>query len=255
MSSKEAVHGSVSPFLSAVAQYRYSAVSRRRNCAVKAVAPGQYHKEISAKLQEEAKNLEQKYADNVESIFIEFYNRLIREWQMPDKPLVVELLRFKSEEEIKHFQVQLPDEWFRWADECYCWRKGNYFYLLKTKDSAETLAKQNPDQWDTVDKIKEHVIHITIPVKDIYGFSANGAFHHSVRTVGSGNITYTGVSVNGIGFGEIKQDPTFVLPDVKDTRYITLFYYAGESHTELQTLYLGGESIETLTRILPEYKR
>ena len=195
-----------------------------------------------------------QYTDSVEIHLNDFYSSMITQWNKPQNPLTVDILRYKSEKEIAHAQSSIPNEWFLFADSCECWIFNDMFYILEQMDKASEKAKSNPESFDSPDKISESIVHIVIPLSNIHYFKSNGMLTQSERTVIPGSVSYTGVSVNGIGFGEVKHTPELTVPDLKDSRYITL-YYRVEETDELQALYLGYDSLDTLICVLPQFEK
>jgi len=199
---------------------------------------------------EEYENQVERYNETVKEHLYNFYNSKSSEWQKPEETSSVDLLRFKTDAEIANAQLTLSDEWFRWADMCDCWIAGDILYILEPISSVESRAVSNPEQYNSNEKIESEVIHISIPICDIVCIQANGEVIFSEKMVISGETSYIGVSVNGIGFGEIKTTPDLKLPEIRDTRYITL-YYRGEGGNTVRSIYFGYDSLDTLMQLLP----
>lgn len=195
-----------------------------------------------------------QYTDSVEIHLNDFYSSMIVQWNKPQNPLTVDILRYKSEKEIAHAQSSIPNEWFLFADSCDCWIFNDTLCILEQMEVASEKAKSYPESFDSTDKIGENIIHISIPLPNIHYFKSNGMLTRSERTVVPGSVSYTGVSVNGIGFGEVKHTPELTVPDLKDSRYITLYYHVEETD-ELQALYLGYDSLDTLIRVFPQFEK
>ena len=196
----------------------------------------------------------EKYGAIAEKPLHDFYTSISDSWKKPETAMYADLLIYASEQEIQKAQIMQPDNWFNWKKECFCWKSDDTLYILQTLPSIESNAKESPDLYSTEDRISKQVSHIAIPLGNIHHFIQKGQLTRSTRTVVNGGVSYTGVNVNGIGFGEVTHTPSIDVPDIKDSRYIIL-YYRVSGKNELQTLYFGADSLDTLIRIIPEYER
>ncbi len=190
------------------------------------------------------------YAEKVEVPLQQYYDELSASWHRPDSPLPVDRLRFNTEAGLQHAQATLPNEWFLWADDCDCWIYDNALYILEQLSSVKVKAENYPEQFDTEEKIKSRLFHICIPLDKIHYFKEAGELIHSQHTVLPGSSSYTGVSVDGIAFGEMKHTPEVTVPKILESRYITLYYHI-DGETALQSLYFGHDSWNTLVRLIP----
>ncbi len=194
------------------------------------------------------------YAEKVEVPLQQYYNELSASWHRPDSPLPVDRLRFDTEADIQHAQATLPNEWFLWADDCDCWIYDNALYILEQFSSVKVKAENYPSQFDTEDKIESHLFHICIPLDKIHYFKETGELTRSQRTVLPGSTSYAGVSINGVGFGEVRHTPEVTVPKLLESRYITLYYYV-DGETALHTLYFGHDSLDSLIRLIPQFEK
>lgn len=121
----------------------------------------------------------QQYTDSVEIHLNDFYSSMVAQWNRPQNPLTVDVLRYRNEKEIAHAQSSIPDEWFLFADSCDCWIFNDMFYILEQMDKASGKAKSNPESFDNSDKIRESIIHIAIPLSNIHYFKSNGMLEYS----------------------------------------------------------------------------
>lgn len=207
----------------------------------------------------EAKNaeLEQAYTQIVEPIAHAGYQRLCNEWNMPENPLTVELLAVETEKELLELQMKLPEQWCNWPYICHCWATGDMFYILETEASVSMGMKSESFLSDTEYKVTEQLKQIkrfAIELNDIHYFKQKGELIRSQRTIVGGEAAYTGATVNGIGFGEVNYRPPLTVPDMKDSRYIVLYYHQ-QGVAELQTLYFGYDTWDMLVRIIPQFEK
>lgn len=194
------------------------------------------------------------YKEKVEEPLRQYYAEICENWHRPDDPLSADRLRFQTEADLQHAQATLPNEWFMWADNCDCWLCNEMLYFLEQFSSIKESAENFPEQFDTEEKIESSLFHISIPLENIHYFKENGELIRSQRTVLPASTSYTGVSVNGIGFGDVTHTPEVTVPRLLDSRYVTL-YYRIEGKSALQTLYFGHDSLETLIRLIPQFEK
>lgn len=196
---------------------------------------------------------ELRYLNDIEPILIQTHQALCAKWHRPAHFLTVDILAVNSEKELYALQQQLPEQWCAWPTVCSCWVNDNILYILETFDSSVSKARLSPDLYVTLETAQEQIQHIAIPLTSIYYYKAKGDIIRSQKTVVPESTSYSGVSVNGIGFGEVKTTPALTLPEIRDTRYIVL-YYRVRGKEELQTLYFRYDSLDTLVRIIPQYE-
>lgn len=197
---------------------------------------------------------ELQYANDIEPILVQAHQTLFHNFQLPDDFLTVDILNVNSEKELQFLQQQFPEQWCAWPVTCSCWVNSGILYILETFDSCVSKAKLSPDLYATLEMAQDQIKHISIPLDAIHYYKAKGDMIRSQRTVVHESTSFNGVSVNGIEFGELKTTPALILPEIRDTRYIVL-YYRVCGNEELQTLYFGYDSLDTLVRIIPQYER
>lgn len=194
------------------------------------------------------------YSETVETNLLTFYTNLYTEWRKPNQATVVTLLRFRAQSDLNHAQVTLPDEWMLWSDSCLCWANCNTLYLLMDKDRAIEQAKQRPAHYGNMDMIATQVPHKAIPFENIHYYKVCGELFQYTETLHTGGMSYSGASVNGIGFGEVSYTPPVTAQKKNDKRYIVL-YYQEENQAELQTLYFPYDALDTLIRVIPQFEK
>ncbi len=192
--------------------------------------------------------------DLVAPMIASFYSSLMNTWCDPKIKLTAKVIRAKNASELEKIKEVLPDEWSTWADICDCWIGENKLYILLPLSQALATAYESPFAYNTKDKICNGFPHWAIPFENIHYYKAVGDVLHTEKIVGGGNVSYTGVSVNGIGFGEIKHDPITTLSELHDSRYIVL-YYRNDAESPLQTIYFCYDSLDALVRLIPQYEK
>jgi len=197
---------------------------------------------------------ELQYVKTIEPILAQAYQTLCQNFQQPDHFLTVDILNVTSEKELQFLQQQLPEQWCAWPVTCSCWVNSSTLYILETFDSCVSKAKLSPDLYATLEMAQDQIKHISIPLDAIHYYKAKGDIIRSQRTAVHENTSYSGISVNGISFGEVKTTPALILPKILDTRYIVL-YYQTHGEDELQALYFGYDSLDALIRIIPQHER
>lgn len=196
----------------------------------------------------------QKEYDLVAPMIESFYSSLMNTWHEPEIKLSAKVIRAKNASDLASIKEILPDEWSTWADNCDCWIGENTLYILLPLRQALAMAHESPFAYNTKDKICNSFPHWAIPFENIHYYQAAGDVLHTEKIVGGGNISYTGVSVNGIGFGEIKHDPITTSSELHDSRYVVLYYRDDAAHP-MQTIYLCYDSLDTLVRLIPQYEK
>lgn len=218
---------------------------------------GKIEEDPLAKLREEIDTQNaatiQHYFDTVAPILQSTYQDCCDVLGKPEGTLTLDVLTVTNEKELEEIQKKLPEQWNNWPDGCHCWVKDRAFYILETFNAAEEKAKRSPDAYDTPEKIKRRLRNIAIPLDKIHYYKAKGELIHSQRAVLPASASYSGVSMNGVGFGEIETTPEIAVPQIFDTRYIVL-YYRSNDVDELQTLYFGYDSLDALIRVIPQYE-
>lgn len=184
----------------------------------------------------------------------EFYAAILATWQMPSNTLIAGVIRAKSANDLGSLKEILPNEWTTWADDCNCWTAEDTLYIVLPQSEALAKAKNTPAAYNTEEKICSAFPHWAIPFDCIRYYKAVGDVIQTERIVGGGNVSYTGVSVNGIGFGELKHDPVISAPEIQDDRYIVL-YYQEDAEKPLQTIYFCYDALNTLIRLIPQFER
>lgn len=195
-----------------------------------------------------------RYLNDTEPLLIQAHQVLCQEWQRPDHSLTVDLLAVNSEKELQSLQQQLPEQWCAWPTTCSCWVNNSILYILETFDSCVSKAKLSPDLYATLEMAQDRIKHISIPLDATHYYKAKGDIIRSQRTVVHENTSYSGISVNGISFGEVKTTPALTLSKILDMRYIVLYYQVHDKD-ELQSLYFGYDSLDSLIRIIPQHER
>lgn len=208
--------------------------------------------EFSEREEEREELREQRYTA-VAPIVEDFYSSILSKWEDADHKMTVDVIRAKSADELSRLQAILPNEWPTWADSCDCWIKNNVLFILLPRNQALENAHNTPEVYASVDKISENIPHWAIPLDRIHHYIAMGELIRTEKVIG-GDVSYTGVSVNGIEFGEIKQDPAIKVPEIYDSRYVVL-YYQDHKDCPLQTIYFCYDSLDTLIRLIPQYQR
>lgn len=183
-----------------------------------------------------------------------FYTTLMSEYPKPDCILSVNIIRARNTNDLETLKNNLPDEWSTCTDHFDCWIKDDVLYIILPKDEALAKARNTPAAYDTDEKICNAFRHWAIPFDSILYYKAVGEVIQTERIVGGGNISYTGVSVNGIGFGELKHDPVITAPEIHDDRYVVL-YYQEDAEKPLQTIYFCYDALDTLIRLIPQFER
>lgn len=196
----------------------------------------------------------QRYFDSVAPVLQSTYQDFCDEMGKPESTLTLDVLTVTNERELQEIQEKLPEQWSNWPDICHCWVKDNTFHILETLASIEEKAKRSPDTYDTPEKIKKRLKNIAIPLDKIHYYKAKGELIHGQRTVLPSSVSYSGASVNGVGFGELETTPEITVPQIFDTRYIVLYYWTSDVH-ELQGLYFANDSLDTLIRVIPQFEK
>lgn len=197
---------------------------------------------------------ELQYANEIEPILAQAHQTLCQNFQPPDHFLTVDILNVNSEKELQFLQQQLPEQWCAWPVTCSCWVNSGILCIPETFDSCVSKAKLSPDLYDTLEMAQDQIKHISIPLDTIHYYKAEGKIIHSQRTIAPESTSYSGISVNGISFGEVKTTPALTLPKILDMRY-TVLYYQAHDKDELQSLYFGYDSLDALIRIIPQHER
>jgi len=182
------------------------------------------------------------------------FTRICDSWSPPEGRMDIVLHRYASEQQILWAHQQWPADWDMHVDSCDIWVANDCLYLLEPKESILRRAQSLPQLYDTTDKAAKNIINRAIPLGNIHYYKLKGEMVRTTHIVGGGNATYTGVTVNGIGFGEVKRDPMVVLPSTYDHRYI-VFYYKNAEGEPLQTIYFGADSLDALIRTIPQFER
>ena len=196
---------------------------------------------------------DQEYREKIYPVLKEYYDSLCTAMCKPSNTSTVNLLRADTEEDILYMQAMLPHEWWNWSDVCDCWCDDEKLNILQSFDTLEQLIKNNTSAYNSDYKIKQAVRHFVIPLKDIQGCTLKGEIHHSEKTVIPAQTTYTGATVNGIGFGELKTRPAVTVPQVTNTQYVALSFYENNSNN-LRTLFFNSDSLNPLIQSIPQLK-
>ena len=183
-----------------------------------------------------------------------FYTTLMSEYPKSDCILSANIIRARNTNDLETLKNILPDEWSTCTDRFDCWIKDDVIYIILPKDEALAKARNTPAAYDTDEKICSAFRHWAIPFDSILYYKAVGDIFQTERIIGGGNVSYTGVSVNGIGFGELKHDPVITKSEINDSRYVVL-YYRGNAESPLQTIYFCYDSLDTLIRLIPQFEK
>lgn len=138
--------------------------------------------------------------------------------------------------------------WRNLTRDCYCWLKkdtetGEYLLcLLESFDNVVASINRLPSAFDSEENAMAMIWRRIIPVNSILRLESIGGISQSTSVTGGDKITYRGISVNGIGFGEYDYDPIEIEYKTKDTRFAALRYNDGIE----QTLLFPLDSIQTL---------
>lgn len=196
---------------------------------------------------------EREYA-LVDPLVENFYSSILTEWKKSNDILSVKVIRAKTANDLEKVKEILPDEWTSWADDCDCWIKDDVLYILLSQRQALTNARSTPTAYNTEEKIRSSFPHWAIPFDNIHYYKVVGNVFQTEKVVGGGNASYTGVSVNGIGFGELQHDPVITMSEINDSRYVVL-YYRDNAESPLQTVYFCYDSLDTLIRLIPQFEK
>ena len=192
--------------------------------------------------------------DLVAPLVENFYSSILTERKTSNNMFSVKVIRAKTANDLEKVKEILPDEWTSCADDCECWVKDDVLYILLPKSQALVNAHNTPTAYNTEEKICSAVPHWVIPFGNIHYYKVVGNVFHTKKVVGGGNVSYTGVSVNGIGFGELKHDPVITMSEINDSRYVVL-YYRDNAESPLQTVYFCYDSLDTLIRLIPQFEK
>lgn len=204
---------------------------------------------------ERQRDLEMQHIYTLVAPMIEdFYATFLSEYPNPDYILSANIIRSRNANELEKLKNILPDEWTNCSDRFECWTKDNALYIILPKDDALTKARHAPAAYNTQEKICSAFAHWAIPFDNIHYYKVVGNVFQTEKVVGGGNASYTGVSVNGIGFGELKHDPVITRSEIKDSRYVVL-YYRDNAESPLQTIYFCYDSLDTLIRLIPQFEK
>lgn len=204
---------------------------------------------------ERQRDIERQHQFTLVATMIEdFYDTLLSEYPKPDCILSANIIRARNTNDLETLKNILPDEWLTCTDRFDCWIKDNVLYIILPKDEALAKARNTPAAYNTDEKICSAFRHWAIPFDSILYYKAVGDIFRTERIIGGGNISYTGVSVNGIGFGELKHDPVITMSEINDSRYVVL-YYQDNAENPLQTIYFCYDSLDTLIRLIPQFEK
>lgn len=162
---------------------------------------------LRAEIDKKNDEKEQHYAKYVLPVLEKAHYSLCKELEKPNSPLMLDVFAFKDEIELQQTQIKLPDQWSNWPNTCYCWTNNGVFYILETLESVEKRAKICPDHYKTLESAKSQIRNLLIPIDSIHYYKVKGDVVRSERTLIPPDISYSGISVNGIGFGEVKTTP------------------------------------------------
>lgn len=200
-------------------------------------------KEI-ASLIEEAQQTKQATTEMGQSILPKvrrFYQELLRDWNRPEQILHIEMLQ---------------DDILYPVCLCDCWVDNIYLNILEQFYTINEKVLEHPTWYETDEKMKLHIVRAHIQLSDIHNFRVCGdVFKTTEFQAGELPSQYIGVSVNGIGFGEVRGGtPARITQRISDNRKVVLFYKEQDSPT-LQKIYFTYESYEALIQVIPDKER
>ncbi len=190
------------------------------------------------------------------------YKELCKLFEKPNQTTMINVSKFTSFSEIESAQQECGSSWVGISRTCDMWRTKvmdivDVLYILETYDAVDKNLKQfihvyaaNGLNEENADSI---IYRKIVPVNDILFFEAIGDIEYRNIVSGGGNATYFGMSVNGIGFGEIKHDPIDIKTISEDKRAVVLYYKNEDGEGNM--LFFPLSELSKLIQLLPEYIR
>lgn len=129
---------------------------------------------------------------------------------------------------------------------CECWvdQMRTMFFLLRLCNSVESDIKNNGTDMSAALYWKG------IALSDIQYIRTGGRVFDSVSQVSGGSGGYLGVSVGGIGFGELKYKPAVYKTETHDSRTVDLYFT--NNGGEVERIPFTHGSLEALLKVIPE---
>lgn len=201
--------------------------------------------------EKERKNREY-FEEYIEIPLKSFYTKLELYWNRPDSPAMITRLLAFDEDDLVYEQQIHGQKWRSvLSHRCECWIDDDILYFLDPYDSVKQRAIEYPQTYSTDTAIASSVYRCAIPLTNLQQLIGGGEILYSSEVVSPGSSTYTGVTVNGISFGEITHTPDVVKTSRNDFRYIILEYEDDEF--EIQKIFFTYESADILLNELEKY--
>lgn len=190
------------------------------------------------------------------------YKELCKLFEKPNQTTMVNVSKFTSFPEVESAQRECGNSWIGINRTCDMWRTKitgmvDVLHILETYEAIDKDLKQFVHIYTANGLNEENVDNIIyrriIPVSSILFFEAIGDIEYRNIVSGGGNATYFGISVNGIGFGEIKHDPIDIKTISEDKRAVVLYYKNEDGEGDM--VFFPLSELSKLIQLLPEYIR
>lgn len=205
--------------------------------------------EVNTKLQEKQDRIA-KVLPMVKSVYDTVYASMGCRSQVEH----IDILWFNSIAELNEHQRN-GDYWKSCVRNCHIWISNcgdangeRTLYLLETYERVVNAVTTLPHAFETEHDVDSMIWRRVIPFSSIIGLESLGNVSQTTKITGGENITYRGISINGIGFGQFEIDPIKIEQEFRDTRFVALKYTDGSE----QLLMFPREEIPKLLKILIE---
>lgn len=205
-------------------------------------------KSVNAKLQEK-----QDHVNKILPMVKRVYDMTYTLMKCKPQAEHIAILRFNSIADLKA-QQEDGDFWKACVRDCYMWISNglndNSEYmlcLLETYEAVVNTVMTLPQIFATENDVKSLIWRRVIPCTSITGLESLGDVSQKAKITGRENITYRGISINGIGFGQFEIDPIKIEQEFRDTRFVALKYTIDNSE---QMILFPREEISKLLQIL-----
>lgn len=179
--------------------------------------------------------------------------------EKPEKTEIIRVLRYSTVDELLLAQAD-GDYWKDLTKHCHIWIHVNDEFeslstlcLLETIGEFRSFVNDWPHVFTDNKDVNQYVYRKYIPFRDINQFRVYGNISQSISVFGGETGSYTGVSVNGIGFGEVQHNPVRIANNIHDNRFVVLHYK--NVFDDADVILFPISELHKLIKLIPQFEK